>query len=249
MQYLIAFYEDPNDFAARARDDEAFWRGWREFFAAIDAEGIRVFGAPLEDADRAATTRNGAEGRIVHDGPYAETKEQLGGFVVIDVPTLDAALSWAERCPAARTGAVEVRPVLEPADAGVEPCAGNAESVSGGFMLSIYESAAAFANRQGPEAERYWREWTAFGKALDDAGIARKGAALRGPETATVVRTHDEGRIVQDGPYADTKEQLGGFIIVDVASLDEALNWAARSPAAFSGAVEVRPVLKIGARA
>ena len=50
--------------------------------------------------------------RHVEDGPYADTKEQLGGFIVLDVPSLDAALEWAARCPAAATGAVEIRPLL-----------------------------------------------------------------------------------------------------------------------------------------
>jgi hypothetical protein len=68
------------------------------------------------------------------------------------------------------------------------------------------------------------------------------GNPLQAPETATTVRIKDGKRNVQDGPFADTKEQLGGFTILELPSLDAALDWAARCPAASSGAVEVRPV-------
>jgi len=69
------------------------------------------------------------------------------------------------------------------------------------------------------------------------------GAGLQPPRTATTLRIRDGQRHVQDGPYADSKEQLGGFFVINVPDLDTALAWAARSPAASSGAVEVRPVL------
>ena len=80
-------------------------------------------------------------------------------------------------------------------------------------------------------------------KALVAAGAyVGGGAPLKDAATATTVRLRDGRRHVQDGPYAEAKEQLGGFIILDVASLDAALGWAARCPAAALGAVEVRPM-------
>ena len=69
------------------------------------------------------------------------------------------------------------------------------------------------------------------------------GAALQPPPTATTVRQRDGKRQVQDGPFAEVKEQLGGYYVVDVPNLDKALEWAARCPAASSGSVEVRPNL------
>ena len=69
------------------------------------------------------------------------------------------------------------------------------------------------------------------------------GAGLMPPDTATTVRIRDGQRLVADGPFADTKEQLGGFFVIDVADLDTALEWAARSPAATYSSVEVRPVM------
>ena len=69
------------------------------------------------------------------------------------------------------------------------------------------------------------------------------GAALQPPAVATTVRQRDGKREVQDGPYAEAKEQLGGYCVIDVPDLDQALAWAARCPAASTGAVEVRPNL------
>lgn len=111
------------------------------------------------------------------------------------------------------------------------------------YAIIIYEPESDFAKREGPDAPAYWGAWTAYAKALGDAGIARGGAGLQPAGTATTVRLADGKRQVQDGPYADSKEQLGGFFLIDVPSLDEALEWAARAPNAATGAVEVRPVL------
>lgn len=107
------------------------------------------------------------------------------------------------------------------------------------FALLIYESPEAFANRTKDE---YAGAWRAYSKALFDAGIYVAGDPLQLPETGTTLRIKDGKRRVQDGPYADTKEQLGGFTILELPSLDAALDWAARCPAASYGAVEVRPL-------
>ncbi|GAC1417164.1 MAG: hypothetical protein NVSMB5_07740 [Candidatus Velthaea sp.] len=167
--------------------------------------------------------------------------------MIVDVPSLDDALLWAQRAPAATSGAVEVRPVL-PAASEAASAMSSVAADGMRYMLAIYESAADFANREGSGSERYWAGWAAFSKALDEAGVVRGGAPLRGPESATVVRVGPHGPIVHDGPYADTKEQLGGYLFVATPSLDDALDWAARCPATFGGAVEVRPVLPIAAR-
>jgi len=85
----------------------------------------------------------------------------------------------------------------------------------------------------------------AYSQALAEAGVAAGGAALHPSHTATTIRLQNGQRNVQDGPYADTKEQLGGMYIIDVPDLDTAMDWAARCPAASNCAVEVRPLLPI----
>jgi hypothetical protein len=111
------------------------------------------------------------------------------------------------------------------------------------FVLAIYESPEAFASRSGEDADAYMGAWKAYADALRNAGIMAGGKGLEPPSTATTVRFQAGERAVQDGPYADTKEQLGGFFIVDVPDLDTAVEWAARCPVIHGGAVEVRPAL------
>ena len=111
------------------------------------------------------------------------------------------------------------------------------------YALLIYEKPADFARRDpGVEADEYVGAWRKYYEALVEAGVYVGGNPLDGPETATMVRLRDSKRQIQDGPYASTKEQLGGFTLLELPSLDEALEWAARCPAASYGAVEIRPL-------
>lgn len=110
------------------------------------------------------------------------------------------------------------------------------------FAMLIYESPEEFATRKSDESDPYVGAWRAYYKSLVTAGVYVGGNALHLPETGTTVRVNEGKRHVQDGPYADTKEQLAGLIILELPSLDEALNWATRCPTALGGAVEVRPL-------
>ena len=110
------------------------------------------------------------------------------------------------------------------------------------YIMLIYETDADFQARTNENRETYWAAWRAYHKALVDAGVLVGGNALQPVSTATTVRSRAGRRQVQDGPYADSKEHLGGFFILELPSLDAALDWASRCPAAAGGAVEVRPV-------
>jgi hypothetical protein len=110
------------------------------------------------------------------------------------------------------------------------------------YAMLLYETAEDLASRDEPEGHPYVAAHRAYYKALVAAGAFVGGAPLKAVETATTVRLRDGRRHVQDGPYAEAKEQLGGFVILDLPSLDAALEWAARCPTAAEGAVEVRPV-------
>jgi hypothetical protein len=110
------------------------------------------------------------------------------------------------------------------------------------YALLIFEAPEAFATRKTPQNNPYNGAWRAYYKAVVEAGIYVGGDPLEVPETATTVRLMDGKRHVQDGPFADTKEQLAGFMILELPSLDAALDWAAQCPAASVGAVEVRPL-------
>lgn len=112
------------------------------------------------------------------------------------------------------------------------------------YMLLFTESPAELAKRNDPEhAPAYWGAWSAYCNTLVESGIMVSGAGLQPPETATTVRIRDGKRILHDGPFAESKEMLGGFFVINVPDLDTALEWAARSPSSTSGSTEVRPVL------
>ena len=110
------------------------------------------------------------------------------------------------------------------------------------YVMLIYESPPDFESRQDTGRGPYLAAWRAYHKALVAAGAYVGGEPLKDVATATTVRLANGTRHVQDGPFAEAKEQLGGFIILEAASLDAALEWAARCPATVSGAVEVRPI-------
>lgn len=112
------------------------------------------------------------------------------------------------------------------------------------YMLIFKETEQEIAKRGNPAtAQAYWGAWTSYIGAMQKAGVMLSGNGLQPPATATHVRLREGRREVQDGPYADTKEHLGGYVIIEVPGLDEALAWAARSPNAPFGSTEVRPVL------
>jgi hypothetical protein len=112
------------------------------------------------------------------------------------------------------------------------------------YMLMFYENAAELARRDDPaEFPAYWGAWNAYVGAMHGSGCVKSGNGLQPPRTATTVRVSAGQRQVQDGPFADTREHLGGYFVIDVPSLDAALEWAARAPCAAAGGVEVRPVL------
>jgi hypothetical protein len=116
------------------------------------------------------------------------------------------------------------------------------------FMIMFNESPAEVSKRTDPaQAPTYWGGWNAFIGAMAQAGVIVNGNALQGPETATTIRVRDGKRTVQDGPFADTKEILGGYFILEVKDLDAALAWAAKAPCIHDGSVEVRPVLPMQA--
>lgn len=114
MKYILLIYG--NEAARQSATEKQMSEVMGAYIAytkAMRDSGAFVAGDPLQPSTTATTVRL-VDGRSkVLNGPYAETKEQLGGYYIIDVPDLDAALSWAARCPGAQTGALEVRPIWE----------------------------------------------------------------------------------------------------------------------------------------
>ena len=112
------------------------------------------------------------------------------------------------------------------------------------YTMLIYQTPEQIAARTDAAKQNdFWAAFLPYAKSLFDSGIVVGSAGLQPPEMATSLKLSNGKRLVQDGPYADTKEQLGGLFIIDVPDLDTALDWARRCPAGASTLVEVRPNL------
>ncbi|MEM6727264.1 MAG: YciI family protein [Pseudomonadota bacterium] len=117
MQYTFLLYSKPADFAHMTPDDWAKEKqAYQAYIGALHEAGIFVGTDWLQPADTATTITMKDGEKRVQDGPFAETKETLGGSFTINVPDLDAALAWAEKCPAAKHGKVEIRASAMPTD-------------------------------------------------------------------------------------------------------------------------------------
>ncbi|PWS37924.1 hypothetical protein DFH01_00995 [Falsiroseomonas bella] len=113
MQAMLLIYSDEKAWAARSQEEKgAIYGAYMAYTAALKEAGALISGDPLQPSMTAHTVRVAAGAPQVLDGPYAETKEQLAGYYLIEVEDMQAALRWAARCPGATHGVMEVRPVM-----------------------------------------------------------------------------------------------------------------------------------------
>ena len=110
------------------------------------------------------------------------------------------------------------------------------------YLLMDYVNEAGWPELPRAEQAHWLGAYKAYMEAMTKAGVLRISNGLQPTSSATTVRVANDKTQVLDGPYADTKEQLGGFHIIEVPDLDAAISWAARSPTALHGVVEVRPI-------
>ncbi len=114
------------------------------------------------------------------------------------------------------------------------------------YLLLIYGDDSDPMDPSAAETQDIFQAYQAFTDEIDGRGILVGSNALQAVSTATTVRVRDDEVLITDGPFAETKEQLGGYYLVDCADLDEALEVAAKIPGARSGSIEVRPIWEIG---
>ena len=118
------------------------------------------------------------------------------------------------------------------------------------YLLLLYDEDSATPPSAPPDpdvAQAVMSEYSAYTSATREAGVFVAGEALENVTTATSVRVRDGDPLTTDGPFAETKEALGGFYLLECRDLDDALSWAARCPAAKYGTVEVRPIWELPA--
>jgi hypothetical protein len=120
--------------------------------------------------------------------------------------------------------------------------AGNGEETTMKYMLLIYNDEEKVRAIPKEDASKMLPAYIAYTEALKQAGIVVASDRLQFTSNATTVRIRDGKTNVVNGPYAETKEQLAGYYLIDVPDLDSALSWASRCPGASFGAVEVRPI-------
>jgi hypothetical protein len=111
------------------------------------------------------------------------------------------------------------------------------------FMLVLWGDEGQWADMTEEEAAAEMAAWEDYSAQLIAAGAMVSGEALQPSATSKTLRLENGEHVVTDGPYAETKEQLGGFYVIECASMDEALDWAAKLPSADRGSTEVRPVM------
>lgn len=110
------------------------------------------------------------------------------------------------------------------------------------YTLLIYGDPSAAPDYASPEGQAEFQHWMSYTQELAQSGQLKEGRALQPHETATTVKVRDGETLHTDGPFAETKEVLGGFYLIDVPDLDAALAWASKMPNVDYGSIEVRPV-------
>jgi len=111
------------------------------------------------------------------------------------------------------------------------------------YLLTLWGDEAAWESWSTEELETEMRRWEEIDREMTEAGVLVAGEGLEPTASATTLLVRDEGSRVVDGPFAETKEQLGGFYLLDCADLDQAIEWAKRIPVDPPGSIEIRPVM------
>jgi len=112
------------------------------------------------------------------------------------------------------------------------------------YMLLIVGDESRYAEMSEEEGQAQMQRWAEYSKELVDAGAFVAGDGLQTSSSATTLRVENGERLLTDGPFADTKEQIGGYYTIECKDLDEAIDWAAKLPSAEWGVTEIRPVME-----
>jgi hypothetical protein len=247
MHYVLMIHTAESRFATLSKEQSAtVMQDYGQFTKSLFDSGKAGDCAALEPSSTATHVQMRDGKRIVKDGPFAETREQLGGYYVVDAASEEEALAWAAKIPGAAFGTIEVRPV-PPSDAKGAPPPKPAAKGQKEYLLLIYEAEARWAKLSEAEAQAEFGRYMAFSESIIATGHFLAGEQLDTVKKAKCVSVDGGKRIVRDGPFAETREQLGGYYRVFARDLDAALAMAVRIPAAASGTIEVRPVMDTSA--
>ncbi|WP_084965314.1 YciI family protein [Thermoactinospora rubra] len=234
MKYLLLCVGDEAPWAqAGPQERKAIYEQWGAYTAMLRARGAERGGNELAHSSTATTIRKSGGQVLITDGPYAETVEQISGYVLIEARDLQEALELAKAQP----GDVEIRPVM---DTGPDiPPGDNPGGVR--YALLIYGDESAWEQAGPEDAERAMKAHGDYTALLRERNAYLGGEALQPSATALTVRKKDREVMVTDGPFAETVEHLGGYYEIAARDLDEAIELAKALP---EDIVEVRPVVE-----
>ena len=227
MEYMLLFTAPPG----APEPEPAGMAEMTKYAEELADRRILRRGAPLASEAEGACVRVRDGRPVVSDGPFAESKEVIGGFWIIEAPDRDAAIAIAGRAPHVREASAEVHRIGFRGDFG--------DSGEGKPFLLLFRMEPGFSDPGGAKG----REMRVFGEPLVQAATLFETAHLPGDETPARVQARGGKTLVTDGPFAESKELVGGYALVRVASRAEAIDLALRFPHARWGPVEVREVL------
>jgi len=238
MKYLLLIICDdglpaPEELAVMQRE----LPGWVE---EMKGRGVHLLGRELDLPETGATVRVRDGETLVTDGPFAETKEFIAGFNLLECAGLDEAIEVAVKCPISWFQTLEIRPFADGLRLGEEASAfGRGEDGDARpYLLTMWMGgtpAAPFNDQAVMDEGEAWR------LDLEARGLQVLGNALEGPETATTVRVRGGETLLSDGPFIETKEFIAGIDVVSCADRQQAIQLAAAHPIARYHTIEVRP--------
>ena len=233
MQYLMLVRVDPEIAAATESIDDV--EPWVEEGA---RRGLRVQGRPVEDPDTATTVRVRDDEVLLSDGPFAETKEIVAGYDLLEAPDLETVIDYAGRHPVATIGSLELRQVWDDFFAAQDRPA-TSDRTDGANYLFLHVPQPDLIHTVDLQ-ESDLLDWVA---RVDGDGSSKGGARLADATagTSATVRVRGGEVLVSRGPFAELAEQIAGIDLIRAADLDDALALAAAHPTSWIGAIEVRP--------
>jgi hypothetical protein len=230
MQYVLLIVDRKDEPAGEPVEMAEMGR----FAGELAGEGKLRGGAPLQPESAGARVELRGGKALVSDGPFAESKEVIGGFFVVEAASREEAVEVAKRCPHARRGIVEVR---EAPDRDVVPDAGEGKR----FLFLLHME----PDERDPDGAKY-REMLAYDAALKGEGRYLDSSRLALDPPAARVTVRGGKTLVTDGPFAETKEVAGGYYVVRAPSRAQAVEIAKRCPHARWGSIEVRELVEVG---
>ncbi len=238
MRYMLLLYgPEPT---ADQPEDPNIMEAYGAFTEEVVTNGAMVHGEALELSPTARSLRLDGGRVMVTDGPFVETHEQLGGFYILDCASLEEAQHYAAKIPAASEGRVEVR-LMAGHDTRIHDIQGKHR-----FMALIYGDEARYVPFESEAQRAIVSGHQRFTSELIETGEFVTGDGLHLTNDATTVSVRDGATVVSDGPYAETREVLGGFYEFACESLERAIELGSKLLFNDNGGVEVRPVMDLG---